>query len=675
MSADKSSTQGPPSHDFIDVLNEELAGFGLTGTKDRASVLRRAHYSRLAGLAFSGGGIRSATFCLGVIQALADLRLLRRFHYLSTVSGGGYIGSWLIAWIHRRDRKLEGVASALRTAWNQQPGENAPEEIRFLRRFSNYLTPKLGWLGADTWTVVAIYLRNVLLNMTALVIALAGLLMLPRILGWGLSLLPTQGVFFLLLLAIFFGLLLLAGFFVHQNLQFFRVDQRAMWTADPLTLKDPKVEKATAPAPGDGFRSWFEDRTFGDFVLGFKFSLPSRASEADIVLRFDSADETAEEGESRSLQIHLGGEAGGKDPTRTSGGIVGQQEAKGAWLEGPGQPNEVQILCAGRLCTVRLNGRVVNVFRAGLALAAKGQIGSITTGEKRVTFSDLRLRELPGAPPGYIRQEWVQFSVILPLFGAALLTVRLLPLSFWPALAGWLPDFLVRWPWLLWGALAGAVALVVLLLGAPWAQPKEERPWQRLIVTVLAIIAGGLIGGAALEVMQTFLPPTTTEVNYWARLIWMPPAFIVAVSLMLVFYIGLCGRDLSEEMREWWSRLGAWLLIYTLLWLGLLGVAFYSPPLLHWLAENLRTALAALGFGWVATTISSLLAASSPTTGRRGKNRWLEMLIAIGPYVFIAGLVACLAWGIDLWLRPPGFSSERQQPRTVAVGVMSKAMS
>jgi predicted acylesterase/phospholipase RssA len=47
----------------------------------------------LTGLALSGGGIRSATFALGVLQAIASLRLLRRFDYLSTVSGGGYIGS------------------------------------------------------------------------------------------------------------------------------------------------------------------------------------------------------------------------------------------------------------------------------------------------------------------------------------------------------------------------------------------------------------------------------------------------------------------------------------------------------------------------------------------------------------------------------------------------------
>jgi hypothetical protein len=51
----------------------------------------------LSALCLSGGGIRSAAFCLGVIQAFAAREMLRQFHYLSTVSGGGYIGGWLRA--------------------------------------------------------------------------------------------------------------------------------------------------------------------------------------------------------------------------------------------------------------------------------------------------------------------------------------------------------------------------------------------------------------------------------------------------------------------------------------------------------------------------------------------------------------------------------------------------
>lgn len=47
------------------------------------------------GLASSGGGIRSATVNLGVIERLLDVDLFRRVDYHSTVSGGGYIGSAL----------------------------------------------------------------------------------------------------------------------------------------------------------------------------------------------------------------------------------------------------------------------------------------------------------------------------------------------------------------------------------------------------------------------------------------------------------------------------------------------------------------------------------------------------------------------------------------------------
>jgi hypothetical protein len=51
----------------------------------------------LAGLALSGGGIRSATTNLGVLQALSRMDILPKVDYLCTVSGGGYIGGCLSA--------------------------------------------------------------------------------------------------------------------------------------------------------------------------------------------------------------------------------------------------------------------------------------------------------------------------------------------------------------------------------------------------------------------------------------------------------------------------------------------------------------------------------------------------------------------------------------------------
>jgi len=56
----------------------------------------------LTALCLSGGGIRSATFALGVIQGLAERGVLSGFDYLSTVSGGRYVGGWLSSWSSAR---------------------------------------------------------------------------------------------------------------------------------------------------------------------------------------------------------------------------------------------------------------------------------------------------------------------------------------------------------------------------------------------------------------------------------------------------------------------------------------------------------------------------------------------------------------------------------------------
>ena len=114
----------------------------------------------LTGLAFSGGGIRSATFNLGITQALAELRLLRQFDYLSCVSGGGYIGGWLSAFIHLKSNgRVEDAEPLLQSGGTENPA------IRFLRSYSNYLTPKASFISADTLTAVATYLRNLYLIM------------------------------------------------------------------------------------------------------------------------------------------------------------------------------------------------------------------------------------------------------------------------------------------------------------------------------------------------------------------------------------------------------------------------------------------------------------------------------------------------------------------------------
>lgn len=145
-----------------------------------SSLYDEAAKRQFAGLALSGGGIRSATFNLGVLQALADLGLLSKFDYLSTVSGGGYIGGWLSKWIHCA-QGVEQVEKQLRSAGDGPAPRAEPPEVQFLRKYSNYLTPKSGLFTADTWTLICTYVRNTMLNMTMLVTWMALLFLLPRV--------------------------------------------------------------------------------------------------------------------------------------------------------------------------------------------------------------------------------------------------------------------------------------------------------------------------------------------------------------------------------------------------------------------------------------------------------------------------------------------------------------
>ena len=168
---------------------------------DADQIFKQAHQTLLVGLAFSGGGIRSATFNLGVLQGLANLELLPIFDYLSTVSGGGYVGGWLAAWIYRAGQDSKATQSSAQTVIDEPPAilrvqeclkpdrsskleHETPRPLRFLREYSNYLTPRLGFLGADTWAAAAIYIRNLMLNQLILVLFLSSVLVAAHIVVW-----------------------------------------------------------------------------------------------------------------------------------------------------------------------------------------------------------------------------------------------------------------------------------------------------------------------------------------------------------------------------------------------------------------------------------------------------------------------------------------------------------
>ena len=261
--------QGPDiSSSHLDVLHKECS--------DLEKPLKRVlHAMDASALCLSGGGIRSASFGLGVLEGLARFSvgamdpklaekaresgtasttssattdsaskavpsgLLHTIDYLSTVSGGGYIGSWLSAWIYRRCQEAAGAAqkrltdarSALTDLSGSSRGKQSPEiwqqtksaeqkveqaesalgeskreklpasyqeviqtlagnfdatsgdpaarTVRHLREYTSYLAPSLG-LSLDSWTLGAIYFRNLFINWLMLLPILLAVVALPQ---------------------------------------------------------------------------------------------------------------------------------------------------------------------------------------------------------------------------------------------------------------------------------------------------------------------------------------------------------------------------------------------------------------------------------------------------------------------------------------------------------------
>jgi choline dehydrogenase-like flavoprotein len=107
----------------------------------------------VVGLAFSGGGIRSATFSLGILQALAKKNRLRDIDFLSTVSGGGYIGSFLGRLFTRVQPEVVDKVGRVQEILTDL---DSPQ-IRWLRSTANYIA---GNGLSDIRRTLAVFWRN-----------------------------------------------------------------------------------------------------------------------------------------------------------------------------------------------------------------------------------------------------------------------------------------------------------------------------------------------------------------------------------------------------------------------------------------------------------------------------------------------------------------------------------
>ena len=139
--------------DRLDVkLEPEASGTTPLAASDGTTPLRPTEESDVVGLSLSGGGIRSAAFCLGTLQALHGAGILKKVDYLSTVSGGGYIGASLTAGM---------TANKGHFPFESYLSEDETPSLQHVRDYSNYLFPN----GAsDLLRNASIFVRGLAAN-------------------------------------------------------------------------------------------------------------------------------------------------------------------------------------------------------------------------------------------------------------------------------------------------------------------------------------------------------------------------------------------------------------------------------------------------------------------------------------------------------------------------------
>ena len=216
---------------------------GASETEALAALHRASLEDGVSALCLSGGGIRSASISLGVMQGLAQLGVLPGFDYLSTVSGGGYTGGWLSAWRARVGRGEQAAVYGM--LGGTIPVDPEPAPVAQVRQLCRYLDPRLGAFSADVWTLGFTILRNLLLNWIVLLPLIAAALLVPRI-YLGILSLPSQRE-------------------LIATARLYRIDA-ALWPIG-IVLLSAAMSYIALDLPSLGNRRWSQRRFLGWFLV------------------------------------------------------------------------------------------------------------------------------------------------------------------------------------------------------------------------------------------------------------------------------------------------------------------------------------------------------------------------------------------------------------------------
>lgn len=545
----------------------------------------------LVGLAFSGGGIRSATFGLGVLEALKEFDLLKKIDYLSTVSGGGYIGAWLSA---NCKRTADLNEEARQNNYPPKPGWQPPEpdwlcknsdwktSIDHLRRYSNYLSPKFSVLSADTWSIGTIWLRNTLLVQLMVILTIAVVLLLPRPLfvvfeRWSDGSAIHWATIFLYILAV----VGIAGNLLRLNRpqsRFLNIENWLPGLAAALIC----LLAAWGIGAYVNFHL-FAPNIVNPYIAGIIAFLL-------VIAGFFL--------QPAALQLI--------------------KEIKKIFWRRDNSPKEINYTQPYVQKLVVLPMMIVGFL---VAVILKEQILYDVVHQP----CDIQVAACKFAQVDtfglFFTQAWNQWP-----FPLSVVFVSLWLLSFCSVRTYRVKDlfFALLAPVPAMVVLHALLSIIMLLLHS-WKPNMAELAGQRNILEWLAFFE-------------------------WHAFVWIPTLIIFAFSLTVVMLLGMLGRQSSEDVREWWSRFAAWLAIYGFGWMVIVVVAVYGPL---WSATlYYHGPWKELGTGWIGTTLAGLLAGKSADTGgtdSKGISTKLkEVMAKVAPFVFIVGLIIAISMVLHL---------------------------